>query len=386
MKKKILIVFGTRPEGIKMSPLVQEFKNFPDKFETKVCVTAQHREMLDQVLEIFEIKPDFDLNIMKKNQDLYDVTSKVILKMRKILREFAPDLVMVHGDTTTTFSTSLASYYQRIDVAHVEAGLRTNKIYSPFPEEINRKLTGSIAKYHFAPTEISKENLLKENVKSENIFITGNTVIDALYLALKKINKNSKLEKNILRFFDENLKNFSFDKDKFILVTGHRRENFGEGFINLCEAIKEIALKYKNFHIIYPVHLNPKVQKPVYEILSGLKNVHLINPLEYLQFIYLMNKSYLLLTDSGGVQEEAPSLGKPVLLMRDSTERPEALKAGTVKLLGTNKNKIIFEVSKLIDDKEHYEKMAKSHNPYGDGNACKKIVEIISMRNFFNEE
>ena len=378
MKKKILVVFGTRPEAIKMSPLVKAFENHKDKFDTKVCITAQHREMLDQVLDIFDIQADFDLNIMKANQDLYDVTSRVLLNIRDVLQEFKPETVLVHGDTTTTFSTALASYYQKINVAHVEAGLRTFDIYSPFPEEMNRKLTGSITKYHFAPTENAKNNLLKENINPENIFVTGNTVIDALHLALNKIKNHPDLEKNIFDNLSKNLKNINIKEDKFLLITGHRRENFGQGFINICESIKEIALKYPNIHLIYPVHLNPNVQKPVYEILNNLENVHLIEPLQYLPFLYLMDKSYFLLTDSGGIQEEAPSLGKPVLVMRNTTERPEAVEAGTVKLVGTDKNVIVKEIIKLIENPKYYETMSKAHNPYGDGSACQRIIEILA--------
>ena len=375
--KKILIVFGTRPEAIKMAPLVKELEK--EEFESKVCVTAQHREMLDQVLDIFDIRPDYDLNIMKQNQDLYDITANILIGIKKVLEDFKPDLVLVHGDTTTTFATTLASFYQKIDVGHVEAGLRTGNIYSPFPEEANRKLTGVLAKYHFAPTKTSKENLLKENLNEKNIIITGNTVIDALFLVLEKIKQDKNLEQKIISDINSQVKNsqFSILNSQFILITGHRRENFGQGFIDICEAIKELAIKYPKINFIYPVHLNPNVQKPVNEILSNLNNVFLIKPLDYLPFIYLMSKSYLILTDSGGIQEEAPSLGKPVFVMRDTTERPEAVKAGTVKLVGTNKEKIVNEVSKLIKEKQEYDKMSKAINPYGDGKASKRIIEFL---------
>ena len=377
--KKILIVFGTRPEAIKMAPLIKEIQK--ENIELKVCITAQHREMLDQVLDIFEIKPDYDLNIMKANQDLYDITSNILIRMKKVLDEFKPDLVLVHGDTTTTFATTLACFYQKIDVGHVEAGLRTSNIYSPFPEEANRKLTASLAKYHFAPTNIAKQNLLKEGIKEKNIIVTGNTVIDALFLALKKIKSNKNLEEAIINKLNLKIDSkFSIINSQFILITAHRRENFGQGFINICEAIKELAIRYPNFNFIYPVHLNPNVQKPVKEILSSLKNVFLIKPLEYLEFVYLMSKSYLILTDSGGIQEEAPSLGKPVLVMRNTTERPEAIKAGTVKLVGTDKNKIVNEISILIEDKKEYKKMSKAKNPYGDGKASYRIIEFLKEK------
>jgi len=374
--KKILLVFGTRPEAIKMAPLVKEFQKDTINFETKVCVTAQHREMLDQVLELFEIIPDYDLNLMKPGQDLYDITSNVLMEMKDVLSDFKPDVVLVHGDTTTTSATSLAAFYQQIKVGHVEAGLRTHNIYSPFPEEVNRQITGVLASYHFAPTVTSFENLQKENKDTNNILITGNTVIDALFLALDKIKNNKDLElqiKNQILDFGYKIK----EDKKIILVTGHRRENHGQGFINICAALKEIAQKNPTFDIVYPVHLNPNVQKPVKEILSDIDNIYLIEPLQYEQFLYIMDKSYFIITDSGGVQEEAPSLGKPVIVMRDTTERPEALEAGTVKLVGTDKNKIIKEAQSLIDDKTEYEKMSKAHNPYGDGKACNKIVEFL---------
>ncbi len=372
---KILSVFGTRPEAIKMAPLIKLLEN-ESSFESKVCVTAQHREMLDQVLDIFNIKPDYDLNIMKKNQDLYDVTVNILTGIKGILEEYRPDLVLVHGDTTTTFATTLASFYQKIDVGHIEAGLRTGNIYSPWPEEANRKLTGVLAKYHFAPTKTAKENLIKEGIDEKNIVITGNTVIDALLLSLKKIQKDKFLENKIRN-------EYKFPKEvldsKFILITGHRRENFGQGFINICKAIRKLAFHYPDVNFIYPVHLNPNVRKPVNEILSDLKNIYLIEPLDYLPFVYLMSKSYLILTDSGGIQEEAPSLGKPVLVMRDTTERPEAIESGAIKLVGTDKVKIFNEVSLLIENKQEYDKMAQSVNPFGDGKASNKIINFLKV-------
>jgi len=377
--KKILIVFGTRPEAIKMAPLVKACQD-ESSFETKVCVTAQHREMLDQVLDIFDISPEYDLDLMKAGQDLYDVTSGVLLGMKDVLSEFKPDVVLVHGDTATTFAASLAAFYQQIKVGHVEAGLRTGNIYSPWPEEANRQLTTQITTYHFAPTQTSKENLLKENVKDNDIVITGNTVIDALFLALNKIKSDPNLETKIIdtiqKQFPDNSK-FDIKISKFILVTGHRRENFGQGFINICESLKTLAQNNPDIEIVYPVHLNPNVQKPVNEILSDTSNVHLIEPQQYEAFIYMMEKSYFIITDSGGVQEEAPSLGKPVLVMRDTTERPEALAAGTVKLVGTDPKTIINEAQHLLDDIHTYEEMSRASNPYGDGTACKKIVGFL---------
>jgi len=377
--KKILIVFGTRPEAIKMAPLVKEFEKNKDFFELKICVTAQHREMLDQVLELFEIVPDYDLDVMRQNQDLYDITSNILLKIKDVLTDFKPDVVLVHGDTTTTMATSLAAFYQKIKVGHVEAGLRTNNIYSPWPEEANRQIVGVLTNYHFSPTETSKENLLKEAKEVNNIVVTGNTVIDALFLIIEKIKTNKTLEEKIQKKIELLVNNskFKIQNSKFILVTGHRRENFGEGFVNICEALKEIAVKNPDVHIIYPVHLNPNVQKPVKELLSNIKNIHLIKPLQYEEFIYMMYKSYFIITDSGGVQEEAPSLGKPVLVMRDTTERPEAVEAGTIKLVGTSKEKIITESEVLLNDKFEYEKMSNAHNPYGDGKACKRIVDFL---------
>jgi len=376
--RKILLVFGTRPEAIKMAPLVKEFQKDTINFKTKVCVTAQHREMLDQVLELFDIVPYYDLDLMKPGQDLYDITANVLLWMKDVLSDFKPDVVLVHGDTTTASTASLAAFYQQIKIGHVEAGLRTYNIYSPFPEEVNRQITGILANYHFAPTQMSKDNLLKENKKEDSIIVTGNTVIDALFLALDKIKSNLDLEQKIIKNIQSQFNSqFSILNSQFILVTGHRRENHGQGFINICKALKEIALKNPTFDIVYPVHLNPNVQKPVYEMLSDVSNIHLIKPLQYEEFIYLMDKSYFIITDSGGIQEEAPSLGKPVLVMRDTTERPEAIKAGTVKLVGTDKEKITKEAQKLIDEKELYDKMSKAHNPYGDGKACEKIVEFL---------
>lgn len=374
---KILIVFGTRPEAIKMAPLVKEFQKYPQYFETKVCVTAQHREMLDQVLEIFEIIPNYDLNIMKAGQDLYDVTSSVLLGMKEVLNNFQPDTVFVHGDTSTTLTTALACFYQKIAVAHVEAGLRTYDIYSPWPEEANRQLTGKLATYHFAPTPTSEQNLLRDGVAAKQIIITGNTVIDALMMTVDMINSNEQLRQTLISQI--NLP-FDIQNSKFILVTGHRRENFGQGFINICEALKEIAINNPDIQIVYPVHLNPNVQKPVKEILSDVSNVHLIEPLSYQPFVYLMDKSYLIITDSGGVQEEAPSLGKPVLVMRDTTERPEAVNAGTVKLVGTDRKVIVTETQRLLNSTDEYNHMSKAHNPYGDGKACEKIVSYFIER------
>jgi len=373
--KKILIVFGTRPEAIKMAPLVKEFQKNQDHFKVKVCVTAQHREMLDQVLDLFQITPDYDLNIMKPGQDLYDVTSNILLKIKPVLEGFNPDVVLVHGDTATTFATSLAAYYQKIKIGHVEAGLRTGNLYSPWPEEGNRRLTGVLTDYHFSPTETSKHNLLNEGVDESKIIVTGNTVIDALQLVVNKIDSNkhlrSKIEKTIIK------SGFKELDSKFILVTGHRRENFGQGFLNICEALKVLAKNNPDINILYPVHLNPNVRRPVNELLSNVSNIKLVEPFQYEEFIYLMSKSYLILTDSGGIQEEAPSLGKPVLVMRDTTERPEAVEAGTVKLVGSDQNNIVKEVQNLLDDSGEYQRMSKAHNPYGDGNASKKILKTL---------
>ena len=386
MQKKIMLVFGTRPEAIKMAPLVKEFQKYPDKFKTVVCVTGQHREMLDQVLRIFEIVPDYDLNIMKQGQDLYDVTSRVLLGMRDVLKEVQPDIVLVHGDTTTSTAAALAAFYQQIPVGHVEAGLRTHNIYSPWPEEMNRQLTGRIATYHFAPTPLSKQNLLAENVKPEQIAVTGNTVIDALYMVVDKIKSNKELDKEL----EEILLRSGYDVNrlsdgkKLVLITGHRRENFGDGFISMCKAIQTLTQKYPDVDFVYPMHLNPNVRKPIHEVfgedLSHLGNMFFIEPLEYLSFVYLMEKSSIVLTDSGGIQEEAPGLGKPVLVMRDTTERPEALEAGTVKLVGTDFDKIVNEVSALLENRECYERMSRAVNPYGDGKACKRIVETVNSQ------
>ncbi len=373
MQKKNLIIFGTRPEAIKMAPLVKEFLQHPNTFETKVCITAQHREMLDQVLSFFEITPDYDLNLMKPNQNLYSLTADIITGLKPILEEFQPDYVYVHGDTTTTMAASVAAFYAGAKVCHIEAGLRTFNKYSPFPEEINRSITGRIAEYHFSPTNTSKQNLLNENVSESNILVTGNTVIDALQYSAQKV-----IATNFEDVEIDNLKTIVNKTKKLILVTGHRRENHGQGFINICNALKQIAIQNPDVQIIYPVHLNPNVQKPVYELLANIDTIQLIAPLSYPAFVWLMEKSYLIITDSGGVQEEAPSLGKPVLVMRDTTERPEAVNAGTVLLVGTDTNKIIEESNRLLNSKDAYTKMSILHNPYGDGTACKKIVAFIS--------
>lgn len=368
---KILSVFGTRPEAIKMAPLVHALSN-NSGFESKVCVTGQHREMLDQVLELFNINPDFDLNIMKSGQTLNDVTVSILLKLKPILENFKPDIVLVHGDTATTFAAALAAYYEKIKVGHVEAGLRTGDIYAPWPEEANRKLTTQLTHFHFAPTQNSKENLLKENVKEENIFVTGNTVIDALLWVSEKIQQDDNLSSKLAAEYP-----FLDRKKKMILVTGHRRENFGGGFERICEALLELAIKYPNIQIVYPVHLNPNVQEPVNRMLKKADNIYLIPPQDYLPFVYLMTRSHIILTDSGGIQEEAPSLGKPVLVMRDTTERPEAVAAGTVKLVGTDKEKIVTGVSFLLEDVNHYDLMKKAYNPYGDGNSSKIIIDFL---------
>lgn len=417
MKKTIMLVFGTRPEAIKMAPLVKEFQKYPDKFKTIVCVTAQHREMLDQVLHLFEIKPDYDLNLMKSGQDLYDVTSRVLLGMRDVLVEVKPDLVLVHGDTTTSTAAALAAFYQQIPVGHVEAGLRTHNLYSPWPEEANRQMTGRLATYHFAPTETSKQNLLNEGVSEEKIVVTGNTVIDALYMVLDQIKERSdlkiKVESKLLgsglkkvvvehymmkemgftndttegiNLQPTSLKRSGVDSRRLVLITGHRRENFGDGFLNICNAIKQLAETYPDVDFIYPMHLNPNVRKPIEQVFGPISeigsnscnsNIHFIEPLEYLPFVYLMSQSYLVLTDSGGIQEEAPGLGKPVLVMRDTTERPEAVDAGTVKLVGTDRIHIISEVSLLLDDIDYYNSMAKANNPYGQGKACSCLLRMV---------
>lgn len=381
--QKIMLVFGTRPEAIKMAPLVKEFQKHSNKFETSVCVTGQHRQMLDQVLKIFDIKPDYDLNIMKQGQDLYDVTSRVLIGMRDVLKEAHPDIVLVHGDTTTSTASALAAFYQQIPVGHVESGLRTHNIYSPWPEEMNRQITGRIATYDFAPTPLSRQNLLDEGVAEEKIIVTGNTVIDALHYVVKKIHGSMALEGELIG----QLLNAGYDvsrlrdKRKLVLITGHRRENFGDGFISMCKAIKTLVEKYPDVDFVYPMHLNPNVRKPIHEVfgedLINLGNMFFIEPLEYLSFVCLMEKSHIVLTDSGGIQEEAPGLGKPVLVMRDTTERPEALEAGTVKLVGTDYDKIVNEVSSLLNDTTYYEEMSKAVNPYGDGKACQRIVKNL---------
>ncbi|MCH5219098.1 MAG: UDP-N-acetylglucosamine 2-epimerase (non-hydrolyzing) [Muribaculaceae bacterium] len=381
--KKIMLVFGTRPEAIKMAPLVKEFQKHPETFDTVVCVTGQHRQMLDQVLDIFDIKPDYDLNIMQAGQDLFDVTARVIIGMRDVLDEAKPDIVLVHGDTTTSTAAALAAFYRQIPVGHVEAGLRTHNIYSPWPEEMNRQLTGRIASHHFAPTPLSRQNLLDEGVAKERITVTGNTVIDALYWVVDKI-------KNTPRLADElkaELRKAGYDTDrlskgrKLVLITGHRRENFGDGFISMCKAIKTLTEKYPDTDFVYPMHLNPNVRRPIHDVfgedLSNLGNMFFIEPLEYLSFVFLMEKAHIVLTDSGGIQEEAPGLGKPVLVMRDTTERPEALEAGTVRLVGTDYDRIVNEVSSLIDNPDHYNQMSQAINPYGDGQACERIVSKL---------
>lgn len=381
--KTVMLVFGTRPEAIKMAPLVKAFQAASDSFRTLVCVTGQHREMLDQVLHIFDIQPDYDLNIMKQGQDLYDVTSRVLLGLREVLKEVRPDVVLVHGDTTTSTAAALAAFYAQIPVGHVEAGLRTHNIYSPWPEEMNRQLTGRMATWHFAPTPLSRQNLLEENVAESQITVTGNTVIDALYWVVDKIKHDASLSQQL----DAELQRAGYDVErlsggrKLVLITGHRRENFGDGFIHMCTAIKDLTQRYPQVDFVYPMHLNPNVRKPIHEVfgqdLSGLGNMFFIEPLEYLSFVHLMEKSHIVLTDSGGIQEEAPGLGKPVLVMRDTTERPEALTAGTVKLVGTDYDKIVSAVSTLLDDEAAYAVMSHAVNPYGDGKACGRIVDTL---------
>ena len=389
--KKVMLVFGTRPEAIKMCPLVKEFQKHAEDFETIVCVTGQHREMLDQVLKIFEVTPDYDLNIMKQGQDLYDVTARVLIGMRDVLKEAKPDVVLVHGDTTTSTAAALAAFYQQIPVGHVEAGLRTHNIYSPWPEEMNRQITGRIATYDFAPTSLSRQNLLDEGISNDKITVTGNTVIDALHMVVSKMESNPELEGALrakLYRCGYNVNRLPVGEPveptagrRLVLITGHRRENFGDGFISMCTAIKDLTQKYPDVDFVYPMHLNPNVRKPIHEVfgenLDNLGNMFFIEPLEYLEFVYLMSKSFIVLTDSGGIQEEAPGLGKPVLVMRDTTERPEALDAGTVKLVGTDYDKIVGEVSELLDSPEAYERMSKAVNPYGDGLACGRIVEVL---------
>lgn len=384
--KRIMLIFGTRPEAIKMAPLVKELQKHSDDFETTVCVTGQHREMLDQVLNIFDIKPNYDLNIMQKGQDLYDVTVKVLVGLRDIIKEVKPDMILVHGDTTTSTAAALAAFYQQIPVGHVEAGLRTHNIYSPWPEEMNRQITGRIAMYNFCPTLLSKQNLEKESVRGQ-IFVTGNTVIDALYMVVSRLKDDlylAKKQENVLCEAGYDVSRLD-KKHRLVLITGHRRENFGQGFVNMVKAIKFLAEKYPNVDFVYPMHLNPNVRKPISEIFGGnlrlLDNLFFIEPLQYLEFVYLMEKSAIVLTDSGGIQEEAPGLGKPVLVMRDTTERPEAVTSGTVRLVGTNYDLIVSEVSKLLDDEEAYHKMSLAVNPYGDGKACERIVRVLNGEN-----
>lgn len=378
-----MLVFGTRPEAIKMAPLVKEFQKDHKNFQTLVCVTGQHREMLDQVLQIFDIHPDFDLNIMKQGQDLYDVTSRVLLGMRDILRQERPDIVFVHGDTTTSTASALAAFYQQIPVAHIEAGLRTYNIYSPWPEEMNRQITGRIATYHFSPTQLSRSNLLSEGINDERIIVTGNTVIDALYWVVNKIHNDQQLSEDLrLELLEAGYETSRLTNGRrLVLITGHRRENFGDGFIHMCTAIKDLTQKYPDVDFVYPMHLNPNVRQPIHEVfgenLDNLGNMFFIEPLEYLSFVYLMEKSFIVLTDSGGIQEEAPGLGKPVLVMRDTTERPEAVEAGTVKLVGTDYAAIINNVSELLDSSKAYQRMSQAVNPYGDGNACARIVNTF---------
>lgn len=384
MKKKVMLVFGTRPEAIKMAPLVKAFQKHPEEVETVVCVTGQHREMLDQVLRIFNVVPDYDLNIMKSGQDLYDITSRVVLGMRDVLKESQPDVVLVHGDTTTSMAAALAAFYLQIPVGHVEAGLRTHNIYSPWPEEMNRQITGRIATFNLSPTALSRQNLLEEGVSEDKIIVTGNTVIDALHMMVERIKSDATLSANLqselkLRGYD--VGRLADGTRRMVLITGHRRENFGEGFKHICQAIKTLSERYPEVDFVYPMHLNPNVRRPIKEVLGDAltadNNLFFIEPLEYLDFVFLMEKSNIVLTDSGGIQEEAPGLGKPVLVMRDTTERPEALEAGTVKLVGTDYDKIVSHVSQLLDSREHYEQMSKAVNPYGDGLACSRIVKHI---------
>lgn len=377
----ILVVFGTRPEAIKMAPLIHELKKHKNII-TKVCVTGQHRSMLDQVLDFFDIKPDFDLNIMKSGQDLFDVTSQVLINMRSVILDITPDIILVHGDTTTAMSAALSGFYSDIKVGHVEAGLRTHNLRSPFPEELNRQLISKISDIHFVPTENSRANLLAESISENKIHITGNTVIDSLFFTLNRLSNDDKLKASVISKLN-NILRFNWSEKKYILITGHRRENFGEGILNICKAIRELALNYKDCHFVYPVHLNPNVHQPVYFLLNSIDNVHLVDPLDYVPFVLLVSKCYLILTDSGGLQEEAPSLGKPVLVMRNDTERPEGVKSGTVKVIGSNSNDIIQNVSSLLDDISQYNEMSNALNPYGDGNASKKIVSILldNMRN-----
>lgn len=371
-----MLVFGTRPEAIKMAPLYHALMSLPEEFETQVCVTAQHRQMLDQVLRVFEITPDIDLNLMKPGQDLYDVTASVLLGMRDVLRQQKPDALLVHGDTTTTLAAAMAGFYAGVPVGHVEAGLRTNDVYAPFPEEFNRQVASKVTRWHFAPTKFSQQNLLNERVKKEQITVTGNTVIDALLWVLARIDSDARRQAELTSFLDDRLP-FAWQTERFVLVTGHRRENFGDGFFQICEALRDLAVRYPNVHLVYPVHLNPNVQQPVKSLLADLPNVHLIEPLDYEPFVYLLKHSHIVLTDSGGIQEEAPSLGKPVLVMRDVTERPEAVDAGTVILVGANRERIVANVSELLENETKYKRMSRAHNPYGDGNACERIIDVL---------
>lgn len=375
-KKKIMLVFGTRPEAIKMAPLFYALKNRADEFQTVLCVTAQHRQMLDQVLKVFDLTPDIDLNIMKAGQDLFDVTAAVLTEMRWVLKEYKPDALLVHGDTTTTLASAMAGFYAGVPVGHVEAGLRTHDLYAPFPEEFNRQVAGKVARWHFAPTAHSRDNLLSERVAESQITVTGNTVIDALLWVLDRIESDDGRKAALTGFLGERLP-FDWTNDRFVLITGHRRENFGDGFLQICEALKTLAERYADVHFVYPVHLNPNVQQPVNAILNGRPNVHLIDPLDYEPFVFLLKHAHIVLTDSGGIQEEAPSLGKPVLVMRDVTERPEAVHAGTVRLVGADRARIVANVSELLDNPQSYLSMARSHNPYGDGKACERIIDVL---------
>jgi UDP-N-acetylglucosamine 2-epimerase (non-hydrolysing) len=374
--KKIMLVFGTRPEAIKMAPLYHALRACPEQFETQVCVTAQHRQMLDQVLRVFEITPDIDLNLMKAGQDLYDVTASVLLGMRDVLRLQKPDALLVHGDTTTSLAAAMAGFYASVPVGHVEAGLRTHDIYAPFPEEFNRQVASKVTRWHFAPTEFSQRNLLNERVNQGQITVTGNTVIDALLWVLARIDSDVDRQAELTNFLDDRLP-FAWRTERFVLITGHRRENFGDGFLQICEALKDLAARYPKVHFVYPVHLNPNVQQPVKSLLADLPNVHLIEPLDYEPFVYLLKHSHIVLTDSGGIQEEAPSLGKPVLVMRDVTERPEAVDAGTVILVGANRERIVANVSELLENDGTYKRMSRAHNPYGDGKACERIIDVL---------
>lgn len=376
VRKKVMLVFGTRPEAIKMAPICHALRAEPESFETLVCVTAQHRQMLDQVLKVFEITPDIDLNLMKPGQDLFDVTASVLLGMRDVLKEQKPDVLLVHGDTTTTLASAMAGFYAGVKVGHVEAGLRTHDLYAPFPEEFNRQVASKVTSWHFAPTSTSRDNLLAERIDDQKITVTGNTVIDALFWVLDRIENDPVRRQTIAGFLNQHLP-FDWQTERFVLITGHRRENFGDGFLQICHALRDLALAYPTIRFVYPVHLNPNVQKPVHEILEGLSNVHLVDPLDYEPFVYLLKNAYLVITDSGGIQEEAPSLGKPVLVMRDVTERPEAVNAGTVRLVGAHREHIVKSISELLDNEASYTAMARAHNPYGDGNACERIISVL---------